>query len=202
MNIRKLACACAAVALASLVPLVTGTVHAQTAPAAQPTVVTAVEVADQEPGQPIILAAQLVDQGGRPLGGNVLQFYVLPGVFGADALMQVGQATTDGTGTARFPYRPTWLGEVEAVALFAGTPDLAASQGRFHFNAIGPVKVHENAAFGLQQVRDWAPVVVALLVAAIWATFITVIARVAMAMRAGADKPSIAASARVFSAKS
>ena len=85
-------------------------------------------------------------------------------------------------------------GELKPLDLPVLTPedtkDYAASQADFQFKSVGPVKVHANADFGLQSVRDWAPFVVAALVAIIWTTFIVVFLRVVIAMRAESGKPT------------
>ncbi|MFA7249473.1 MAG: hypothetical protein WC273_07540 [Dehalococcoidia bacterium] len=204
MNTRNLAGVCAAIALAFVAAAGADRASAQTPPAPQPagtpatapatppapaapaaTTLTVPPVAAPEPGKPVTLAAKLADKGGRPLGNQTVYFYVVPGVFGPDGMMVVGQATTDGTGTAQFPYRPTWVGDVQAVAMFAGAGDLAPAQARFTFASPGPVPVHRDQPFGLEIVRDWAPAVVIALVVAIWVTIIIVLARLAMAMRAG-----------------
>lgn len=155
-----------------------------------PTTLTVLPTADQQPGKPVLLSAKLTDSKGQPLGNQIINFFVIPGVFGPDGMMRVGRATTDGTGVAQLPYTPTWIGDVKAAASFTATPTLAGSQASFQFKTVGPVRGHTNAEFGLQAVRDWAPWVVAMLVAAIWVTFLIVIVRTAVAMRSGGPKAS------------
>ncbi len=185
MTVRQLAIGFALIIVGSILAIVAGSAGALAATEPQPTVLTIIQPADQQPGKPVLLRAKLADKSGQPIGNQTINFFVLPGVFGPDAMMRVGTATTDGTGTAQMPYTPTWIGDVKAAASFTATATFAGSQASFQFKTVGPVRVHKNAEFGLQAVRDWAPWVVAALVLVIWATFITVVVRMAIAMRTG-----------------
>ncbi|HEY5475854.1 MAG TPA: hypothetical protein VIK11_03970 [Tepidiformaceae bacterium] len=188
MSIRQFAFVFALVLAGSLLPLVGGPGNALAADPPQATTLKVVQPADQQPGKPVLLSAKLTNAAGQPVGNQTINFYIIPGVFGPDAMMSAGRAVTDSTGTAEFPYTPTWIGDVKAAVSFNGTATLAGSQATFQFKAVGPVRGHTNAKFGLQAVRDWAPWVVAALVAIIWGTFITVVVRVAIAMRSGGPK--------------
>ncbi len=191
MTIRQLTIGFVLLAVAAILAIVAGLGGALAATEPQPTVLTIVQPADQQPGKPVLLGAKLTDKSGQPIGNQTINFFVVPGVFGPDAMMRVGTATTDGTGTAQLPYKPTWIGDVKAAASFTATATLAGSQASFQFKTVGPVRGHTNAEFGLQAVRDWAPWVVAALVLAIWATFVTVVVRMAIALRSGRPaKPS------------
>ena len=180
--LRKLAFALALVAIGPLAIVFTaGSARAADTPA--PTTLTVIQPQDQQPGKTVTLAAKLTAKDGTPLGNQKINFYVIPGVFGPDAMMPVGSATTDGTGVATYPYKPTWIGDVKATANFGGTTLLAASQATWQFKAVGPVRGHTNATFPLAPVRNVAPWVVLGLVAAIWLTFITIVVRMVIALR-------------------
>ena len=185
MRIRTLV-AVAILAVASSLALLT-TAQAQDAPKA--TTVTVSPTADQQSGKPVSASAKLTDSAGKTLSGFLLKFYVVTDAFGP-LPMKVGEATTDSSGTATVSFKPTWIGDVKAQVYFNGTAAYAASKADFQFKSVGPVKTHENAKFGLQEVRDWAPYAVAGLVAIIWVTFIVVFLRVALAMRSGSDSPA------------
>lgn len=188
MSIRRFTLALAITVAGSVLAVASSLGGAMAADTPAPTTLTVLPTADQQPGKPVLLSAKLADSKGQGIGNQSINFFVIPGVFGPDAMMRVGKATTDGSGVAQVPYTPTWIGDVKAAASFTATTTLAGSQATFHFNTVGPVRGHTNAEFGLQAVRDWAPWVVAGLVAIIWATFIIVVVRVAIAMRSGGPK--------------
>lgn len=185
MTIRKLGLALAIAVAGSVLAVTSSLGAALAADPPAPTTLTVLPTTDQQPGKPVLLSAKLTDSKGQPLGNQTINFFVIPGVFGPDAMMRAGKAVTDGTGVAQIPYTPTWIGDVKAAASFTATATLAGSQATFQFKAVGPVRGHTNAEFGLEAVRNWAPWVVAALVAAIWATFITIVVRMAIAMRSG-----------------
>jgi len=114
------------------------------------------------PGQhSVILGGRLMD-GGEPVAGVPVTFYVLTTVFG-ERLMKVGDALSDATGTASMLYRPTWEGDHTAVLRFAGTSTLDSTETTFHFDAQDVESPYEPAQFGLEPVRAWLPVAVGLL---------------------------------------
>jgi hypothetical protein len=163
------------------------------AQAADPVVtkITVDQTPDQQPGKPVTASAKLTDASGKTVSGVLLKFYVVTDAFGP-LPMKMAEATTDASGTATVSFKPTWVGDIKAQVYFTGNANYAASLADFQFKAVGPVKIHQNAKFGLQTVRDWAPFVVAALVAVIWATFIVVFLRVVLAMRGGSGEPATA----------
>jgi hypothetical protein len=147
--------------------------------AAAPTAVavTALPPADIQPGKPVTLGAKLVDTAtNRPLGGYELQFFIMTDVFG-ERPMKVGQANTDATGSAYVLYKPSWEGETKVVVRYVGGVQYATGQGTYQFNAVGPVPVHQNASFGLEQIRRIAPWVIFALVGGVWAILAFVVVR-------------------------
>src|SRR3990170_9068292 len=119
--------------------------------------------------QSVILSAKLLDSGGQPVSGAAVTFYMITTVFG-ERLMKAGDAFTDGTGVASLIYKPTWVGDHTVVVRFAGDGQLASTQSTSNFSASGPVPVHENARFGLEEVRRWLPLAVGAALLAVWAT--------------------------------
>jgi len=174
--------ALAIVAIVSTMFFAAGTARAQQEPTARATAIKITQPADQVPAKPASVSAQLTDASGKALGGFPLKLYVLTEPFGA-RLMKVAEATTEADGVATFSYKPTWVGDIKVTVIFAGTKDFAASQSNSQFKAVGPVTLHRNADFGLESIRQWAPTVVGLLVAAIWSTFIVVVVRLVFAIR-------------------
>lgn len=155
---------------------------APAAASAGQTVLTPLPPTEQEPGKPVVVAARLTDATtGRPVGNATVEFFVMTEVFG-QRLMSIGQAVTDTTGRAAVSYKPSWEGETEVVAKFSGNAQYAAAEAGYTFVAIGPVPVHQNAKFGLEPIRAWAPLVVAVLVLAVWATLIGVVAQTVFGM--------------------
>jgi hypothetical protein len=114
----------------------------------------------------IVLAARLTDEGSA-VAGVPVTFYVVTNVFG-ERLMKVGEALSDATGTASILFEPTWEGQVTAVARFAGNADHAAAQTSFEFESKEAVSLWEPAEFGLDPVRQWLPVVVAIVILGVW----------------------------------
>jgi hypothetical protein len=114
----------------------------------------------------IVLAARLTDEGSA-VAGVPVTFYVVTNVFG-ERLMKVGEALSDATGTASILFEPTWEGQVTAVARFAGNADHAAAQTSFEFESEEAVSLWEPAEFGLDPVRQWLPVVVAIVILGVW----------------------------------
>ncbi len=182
MIVRRMIPILAAAALMSTVLLGAGTVSAQQEPTAKPATVKIMQPADQQPGKPVSVSAQLTDASGKALGGFLLKLYVLTEPFGP-RLMKVAEATTESDGVATFSYMPGWVGDIKATVIFPGTKDFAATQSETQFKSVGPVTLHRNADFGLEAIRNAAPTVVGLLVAGIWITFIVVVVRLALAIQ-------------------
>lgn len=182
MTIRRTIPLMAIVAVLSLMLLATVSVSAQSEPTAKPTAVKITQPADQQPGKPVSVSAQLTDAQGKSLGGFLVKLYVVTEPFGPK-LMKVAEGTTGSDGMATFSFNPTWVGDIKATVIFLGTKDFAAAQSDTQFKSVGPVTLHKNADFGLESIRNWAPTVVGLLVAAIWGTFIVVVIRLVLAIR-------------------
>ncbi|HET9476022.1 MAG TPA: hypothetical protein VFP63_00895 [Dehalococcoidia bacterium] len=133
----------------------------------------------------IVLAARLTDEGSA-VAGVPVTFYVVTDVFG-ERLMQVGDALSDATGTASILFEPTWEGEVTAVARFAGNADHAAAQTSFEFESEEAVSLWEPAEFGLDPVRRWLPVGVAIVIFAVWGVLGYALATAVLGIPAAAE---------------
>lgn len=185
-------------ALAALAASVGALALLSGAGAADPTntKITVAQVPDQESGKPVEVSAKLTDDKGNALPGFLLKFYVYEDAIGKSdsnpkgLLLKMAEATTDSSGVATAKFKPTMIGNLNAKVFYSGNDKFNGSNSEFQFKAVGPVKTHVNAKFGLETVRDWAPVAVAVLVACIWATFIVVFLRVVLAMRGGSSAAS------------
>src|SRR3972149_4453566 len=101
-----------------------------------------------------------------------------------ERLMKAGDALTDATGIASLIYEPTWVGDHTVVVRFPGDPQHASTQTTFQFAATGPVPVHENARFGLEEVRSRLPFAVGAVLLAVWATLGLVVVTTVRGLRA------------------
>jgi len=148
---------------------------------------------EKAPGQDsVVLSAQLTSDD-SPIAGMPVTFYVVTTVFG-ERLMKVGEALSDATGTASVLYRPTWDGDITAVARFGGSANYPATQASFHFQATDTVSPWEPPKFGLEPIRQWLPFAVGLAVLAVlgslgYALGTTVLGIPAAAGRAPATQP-------------
>ncbi|MBI5288617.1 MAG: hypothetical protein HY873_06560 [Chloroflexi bacterium] len=146
-----------------------------------------------------MLSARLSAEDGRPLGGARVTFYELSTVFG-ERLMELGEAMTDTTGTAALVLEPAWPGEHSIIARFGGGEGLEPAQATLLLQTDAPPNLHENAAFGLEQPRKWAPFGFGLLVLAVWGVLGLVMARVVLGIMADAPAPAPGAvPVRIFS---
>ena len=133
--------------------------------------------------QSVILSVRLLSDQDQPLSGATVTFYMITTVFG-ERLMKAGDALTDATGIASLIYEPTWVGDHTVVVRFPGDPQHASTQTTFQFAATGPVPVHENARFGLEEVRSRLPFAVGAVLLAVWATLGLVVVTTVRGLRA------------------
>jgi len=146
-----------------------------------------------------MLSARLSAEDGRPLGGARVTFYELSTVFG-ERLMELGEAMTDTTGTAALVLEPAWPGEHSIIARYGGGEGLEPAQATLLLQTDAPPNMHENAEFGLEQPRKWAPFGFGLLVLAVWGVLGLVMVRVVLGIAADAPAPAPSAvPIRVFS---
>jgi sugar lactone lactonase YvrE len=141
--------------------------------------------------QSLTLTARLQDSAGAAVNGAPVTFYVLTDVFG-ERLMNVGEIATDATGTASLVYKPTWEGDHTVVVRYAGSAANAPAQVAFQFNAVGPMAEHEDALFGLEPIRRWAPLAIGAVVLAVWGTLGLVMLRAVRGIPAAAAPAGMA----------
>lgn len=131
------------------------------------TIIEGVTATGSVSGGGITLTARLRDADGNPMGGETMVFYELSTVFG-ERLMEVGRAVTDSSGSAALAHQPTWRGEHTVVVRYGGSDARSPSQATFRFESTAPAHEHENAEFGLEGPRRWAPIGIGLAVLAVW----------------------------------
>lgn len=139
-------------------------------------------------GGTVTLTARLSGQDGTPFGGERVVFLELSTVFG-ERLMELGEAFTDATGTAALVIEPAWPGEHSIIARYGGGERREAAQATLLVRTTAPPHIHENAEFGLEQPRRWAPLGFGLLVLAVWGVLGLVVVRVALGVMADAPVP-------------
>jgi hypothetical protein len=129
-----------------------------------------------DPARPsvLLLSAQLQAQG-HPLGNGTVRFLVHTTTFGS-ALMSVGSATTDVTGTAVLPYRPTWTGPHRFVARFArgGGP---VTEARASFSVATASSPYRPESEPLPGVRYWLVRALLATVSLVWAMLVFLLLR-------------------------
>jgi hypothetical protein len=141
--------------------------------------------------QSVTLTARLRSSAGEAVSGTPVTFYVLSTVFG-ERLMKVGDVLTDTTGTASLVYKPTWVGDQTVVVRYGGSSEFAPQQVSFQFSASGPLPEHENARFGLEPIRRWAPIAIGAVVLAVWGTLGLVLLRTVRGIPAAAAPVGVA----------
>ena len=142
-----------------------------------PMLLRGLTLADQSGGRGMVtLSAMLSSADGAPTRGEMVVFYEMSAVFG-ERLMNLGTATTDVTGAAELPYAPTWPGQHTVVVRYGGDGEYSPAQTTFRFDSTAPAHSHQNAAFGLETPRKWAPLGGALAVLAVWGVLGLVVMR-------------------------
>lgn len=133
-----------------------------------PMLLRGLTLADQSGGRgTVTLSAMLTSADGAPTHGEQVVFYEMSTVFG-ERLTNLGTATTDVTGAAELPYEPTWPGQHTVVVRYGGDGENSPAQTTFRFESTAPAHSHENAEFGLETPRKWAPLGGALAVLGVW----------------------------------
>jgi hypothetical protein len=155
------------------------------AAAAVPTTVSLMPSAWEIEGGPVGLSAFLLDADGDPLPDAPVRFYVHTEFAGTAGEMEVGVARTDQDGVAYLTYFPTFTGEQTVTARFDGFGLYGDSLEVIKLRVLDADPAYTVPDAGLDGLRDWAPVGVVLVLAAVWATFGYVLYQVYHIGRAG-----------------
>ena len=154
--------------------------------ARQPMLLRGLTLTDQRgPHSTVTLSAELTAADGTPARAEPVVFYEMSSVFG-ERLEDLGTSMTDATGAASLPFEPTWPGEHTIVARFGGDGESAPAQSTFRFTSDAAAHVHQNAKFGLELPRKYAPFGAALAVLGVWGVLGLVVMRVVRGVMAEA----------------
>jgi hypothetical protein len=117
----------------------------------------------------VSLTAWLHESGGSPIENATIRFAVEKELAGFSGFADIGSATTDKDGKASITYRPAQPGLAKGKAQFAGIGRYAESAAEFE---VSSESAHgfEFEPIGLDAVRQWAPIVLLLVVAGVWLT--------------------------------
>lgn len=142
---------------------------------------------EQEEDGHVLLTATLTDAQGQPVAAAPVEFFIAAELLDVTGQVPVAEATTDANGVAGAEYTPTFDGEIQATARFDGVGFYAASESgaTFEVTEFEPAYAVEKA--GLDVLRRFAPLGVALVVLAVWSTFGFVAYQIYRIARAGGE---------------
>lgn len=121
---------------------------------------------------PVALNATLQDDSGEPIAGAPIRFYVSTQFAGTEGLMEIGQVETNEYGAALYEYIPTFNGEQTIIARFDGQGLYEETEESFPVSVRNAEPAYLVPPPGLESLREWAPLGVALIVGAVWLTFL------------------------------
>lgn len=141
-------------------------------------------------GQPSeIQATLLVADGGAPVAGTAVTFYMSASFGGVEGVVEIGRGVTDENGVATLNYEPRSAGnhEVRVEYVFPGEtePELASTS----ISVGGGAQLHRSTAgVDIPGLNVW--LIIALL-ATVWAILMSVAVRVIAIAYAGGDAETI-----------
>ncbi len=142
----------------------------------------------ESPGS-LLIAALLTGEGGQPLDGQRIDFFVDVDFPGAERLY-VGTKTTDATGKATIRYRPSWDGTHVVTARSQGGRAHPSATAEMSFEVSGAATTYVEAQRSLGPLRDRLPLATGALVLVVWATLAFITVRTVLGIaRAGAARP-------------
>lgn len=127
--------------------------------------------AEQEEDGHVLFTANLTDAQGAPVPAASVTFLVKAELLGVPGDVPVAEGTTDIEGVATAEYTPTFNGEIEALARFAGVGFYKASEASTSVDIATFQPAYTVPEKGLEALRRWAPVGLALVVLGVWAVF-------------------------------
>lgn len=136
-------------------------------------------------GGPVDLTASLGGADGEAIEGAQVRFYLDTNFAGAEGEMEIGAAETDASGRAAITYKPTSTGEQDVTARFDGMGVYSESEQKVTLNVLDASPAYTVEPIGLDALRDWAPVLLALVVLGVWSTFGFVLYQVFRVAKAG-----------------
>ncbi len=127
-------------------------------------------------GKPdIILSVRLTD-GQKPLGEQLVDFYVAADFFGKWEV-NLGSTNTDATGNASISYQPHWQGTHVITARFSGNGQYAPVETQLTLNVADPAPQYAPAPSALSALGNGTLLAAGVAVLAVWATLLHVIFR-------------------------
>lgn len=130
------------------------------------------------PGQaqgPVVLAATLVDEGGGPIAGALVRFFVEVEFAGTAGLMEIGQGQTGNDGVASIEYVPASAGERVVRVRFEGSGVYGESEDTMRIEAQHAVPAYAQETTSLDRLRPWTRLGLGVLVLGVWGAFAYVI---------------------------
>jgi hypothetical protein len=141
-------------------------------------------------GQPAeIQATLLVADGGAPVAGTSVTFYMSASFGGVEGVIEVGRGVTDENGVATLDYEPRAAGnhEVRVEYVFPGETELEVASTSI--SVAGGSQLHRSTAgVDIPGLNVW---LIIALVATVWAILLSVAVRVIAIAYAGGDAEAI-----------
>lgn len=138
-------------------------------------------------GEVVSLMATLRDAKGAPVPKAEVRFYVDAQFAGTSGPMEIGTATTDANGVAFLEYQPSLaMAEHKVTLAFEGQGVFAHSETAVVIRQSAmPAPAYRVESSGLEFLREWAPVVLVLILLAIWAIYTVVLSQLLAIRRNG-----------------
>jgi len=139
--------------------------------AAGATTATAItlKTATNDEARSMTFTATLRDTDGSPLANAVLLFYLEKELAGYKGQAEIGSASTDKDGVAVIEFAPSVHGLQKGGVRFEGLGRYASAETKFEVNT-EHLRNFTVAPKGLEPVRQWAPVVLFMVVVGVWLT--------------------------------
>jgi hypothetical protein len=124
-------------------------------------------------GETINLMTVLKDANGAPVEKAQVRFLVDAEFAGVKSKMDIGRVKTDANGVAFLDFKPTLATRQQKItAVFEGMGIYGESQQSVEITQIGtPPPAYTVEPAGLDAIRHWAPLGLALVVGSIWGLY-------------------------------
>jgi hypothetical protein len=138
-------------------------------------------------GDVVNLTAVLKDATGAPVSKAEIRFTVEAEFAGTKGAMGIGRSKTDANGVAFFDYEPLLSARKHKItAHFDRMGIYDQSEKTIEIEELGvPPSAYTEAPLGLEGIRQWAPMALIAVIAAIWAIFGFVLYQVVVIFRVG-----------------
>lgn len=141
-------------------------------------------------GSPVAVHVLLTDGAGKPVDGALIRLATTATFMGADHEEIVDEGTTNAAGKTVLSFAPSATGAVTVTARYAGAAGSGPAEASVAFDVRAPIVAYHPAPVGLQ--APWARSSLILVpVAAVWVTYLLVIAQARKIRRAGFRPPAV-----------